>query len=75
MSTLAEIQQAALHLPDEERRTLRNALDQTLDDCEMAPEVWAEMMRRRDELLSGAVRGVSHDEFRNEMRMKFPWWP
>jgi len=62
MSELSEIQQAALKLSAEERAELAVFLLGGLDE---APHVSdEEALRRRDELASGVVTGLSRDEFR-----------
>ena len=63
MSQLSEIRQAASKLSTEERAELAVFLLEGLDEDrhEVSDE---EVLRRRDELASGAMTGLSREEFR-----------
>lgn len=66
---LKQIEEEALHLPEEERAELVQKLLLSLDapsECEVA-EVWlVEAQRRSRELDEGAVRPVPADEVRRK---------
>ncbi|HEY1121181.1 MAG TPA: addiction module protein [Haloferula sp.] len=63
MSTVSEVRDAAARLSVEERAELALFL---LDGLDEVPHYISdeEVLRRRDELASGAVTGLNRDEFR-----------
>jgi len=74
MSTIEQIKAAALSLPEDQRELLCSELEKTLGP-QIDPAAWDEIVRRREELLSGKVQGVTSEEFSAAMRKQFPWWP
>ncbi len=62
----------ALSLPDEERESFASALwdslglEASIEDCSDS-ELLKESNRRRDELRSGAVKGISHEELKRSL--------
>jgi putative addiction module component (TIGR02574 family) len=64
MSTLAQLEKEVLNLPPEERERLVLAAWESIGDgCPLDSES-IEIARRRDqEIESGVVKAISHDEF------------
>ena len=59
----------ALALPPQERLTLAHALYESVpEEEEFDPEFIRELMRRVEEMDSGAVQGIPHEEVMEEMR-------
>ena len=61
----------ALALPPEERETLAYTLLESVDgqaDPEIDPEYMREILRRVEEMDSGAVQGIPHEEVMEAVR-------
>ena len=70
--SLDQITQAAVALPERERRTLVDALLDTLSNDDADPAFIAELVRRDEDLRSGRVVGHTREEMmavaRKELR-------
>jgi hypothetical protein len=62
MASLADVQEKAAELSTEERESLIAYLVHSLPDAPLGPDD-DEVKRREEELESGAVKGLSHEEF------------
>ena len=66
MAKLAEVQEQAAELSSEERESLLAYLVHSLPEAPRGPDD-DEVKRREEELDSGAVRGLTHEEFLKEV--------
>ena len=66
MASLAEVQEKAAELSSEERESLLAYLVHSLSDAVLGPDD-NEVKRREEELESGAVKGLTHEEFLKEV--------
>ena len=62
MATLSQVQQQAAELSGEERESLLAYLIHSLPNAPLGPDD-EEIKRREKEMDSGAVEGLTHDEF------------
>ena len=62
MATLSQVQQQAAELSGEERESLLAYLIHSLPNAPLGPDD-EEIKRREKEMDSGAVKGLTHDEF------------
>lgn len=61
--SIQQIESEALSLPADERARLAEALIESLDEDERIERAWAEEVERRaEDLRTGRVKGVSHEE-------------
>jgi putative addiction module component (TIGR02574 family) len=70
-TTLEEIAEKALALPEQERALLADRLWQSLENdatSEVEPEVVALIQRRYEELKAGKVKGIPAEQFVAELR-------
>jgi putative addiction module component (TIGR02574 family) len=65
--SLEEIKEQALKLSPDEREVLAQVLWDSVDDEPIDPEFKAMLERRWDEIVTGKVKTVSHDEVMAEM--------
>jgi putative addiction module component (TIGR02574 family) len=73
-----EIEESLFALPAEERCALGNRLLDSVEEAglpgSMYPdEILAEAIRRDEELESGAVKPISHEELMGNLRRRFPF--
>ncbi len=73
MSTLHEVTHAALQLSRDQQAKLIETLRVSVEDLALEPELVAEWNRRVDELVFGAVEGLTAEESTSRLRAKFPW--
>lgn len=66
MSNLAEIQEQAAGLSSEERKSLLAYLIHSLPGAPLGPDD-DEVKRREEEMESGAVKGLTHEQFLKEV--------
>lgn len=68
--TLDQIRLGALALPNDQRHELAEELYISLEQSgafEMSPELTAEISRRSEELWSGKVQGIPHEQVMQEL--------
>lgn len=68
--SVQEIKEQALKLPPEDREMLAQELWQSLDDEPLDPEFEAELNRRWEEIESGKVKTIPHEQVMAEMSQK-----
>ena len=67
--SVQEIKESAMKLPPEEREWLAEELLASLDSEEQfSPEFKAMLDRRYEELVSGKVQGISHEEVMRQIK-------